>query len=72
MKGVFKKGNDIDFFTVGLELAPNWKLVALNENEDEAQFQNTKFSDLKFSIKVQASTSSSGRGGTARAAENQF
>jgi hypothetical protein len=69
LKGIFKKGDEIDFFTVGIELSPNWKLVAFND--DEAQFQNTKFDELKFSIKVQGSTSTSGRA-TSRATENLF
>jgi hypothetical protein len=62
-------GNDIDFFTVGVELTPNWKLVAFND--DEAQFQNTKFAELKHSLKLQSATSAAGRA-SSRAAENQF
>jgi len=50
-RGAFQKGDDIDFFAVGDELAPNWKLTAFSE--DEALFQNTKFQELKYSIKIQ-------------------
>ena len=54
-QGVFQKGEDIHFFQIGDETTPNWKLVAIGD--EEAQFQNTKFGDLKFALKVQSGAS---------------
>jgi hypothetical protein len=50
MQGVFLKGDDIDFYKIGEEATKNWKLMALND--EEAQFQNTRFIDLKFTLKA--------------------
>jgi hypothetical protein len=68
MKGVFKKGDEVHFFVVGEEPTRNWKLVALND--EDAQFQNTKFEDLKFSLRLQSASASSS--GSRRDASNLF
>jgi hypothetical protein len=68
LKGIFKNGNEIDFFTVGNELTPNWPLVALNE--EGAMFQNTKFEALKFMIPLQTTTS--GRTSNQQQVTNQY
>ena len=60
LKGIFTSADEIHFFAVGDEATPNWKLAALND--EEAQFQNTKFEELKFSIKVQTSGSGQSSG----------
>ncbi|MDR2698002.1 MAG: hypothetical protein LBB40_05960 [Holophagales bacterium] len=59
-KGAFQKGDDVDFFVVGDEVTTNWKLTVLGE--EEAIFQNTKFQDLKFTIKIQLGASGQASG----------
>ncbi|MDR1841903.1 MAG: hypothetical protein LBQ86_08295 [Holophagales bacterium] len=56
VQGVFQKGDDIHFFKIGDEITPNWQLAAIKDKE-EAQFQNTKFQELKFTIKAQLGAS---------------
>jgi hypothetical protein len=68
MKGVFKKGEEIQIFAIGEELTQNWKLMAISD--EDAQFQNTKFQDLKFSLKFQSASGSSS--GSRRDASNYF
>ena len=53
-KGAFLKDDDIDFFKVGDEATPNWKLESLTE--EEANFRNTRFRELTFSLKAPLST----------------
>jgi len=57
MKGVFKKGDEIQICAIGEELTPNWKLVAITD--EDAEFQNTRFGDLKLSLKFQSASGSS-------------
>ncbi|MCL1892843.1 MAG: hypothetical protein FWG02_01230 [Holophagaceae bacterium] len=70
LKGAFKKDkeDEIHFFIIGDEATPSWVLAALNE--DEASFQNTKFEELKYSIKVQ--TTRPGQSSNQRQASNLF
>ena len=51
VKGAFQKGDDINFFQIGDEASPNWKLASITD--EEASFQNTKFNELKYAIKAQ-------------------
>jgi hypothetical protein len=49
--GAFLKGDDLYFVKLGDEATPNWKLVSITD--EEAQFQNTKYQDLKFTLRAQ-------------------
>jgi hypothetical protein len=49
--GAFLKGDDLHLVKLGDEATPNWKLVSITD--EEAQFQNTRYQDLKFTLRAQ-------------------
>jgi hypothetical protein len=60
--GTFQKGDDIRFIQVGDEVTPNWKLVSLTD--EEAKFENTKYNELKCTIRAQTAAADRSSGQT--------
>jgi hypothetical protein len=49
--GAFLKDDELHLVKLGDEATPNWKLVSVTD--EEAQFQNTKYQELKFTLRAQ-------------------
>ena len=68
-QSVLQDGDDFKFLKIGDEATPNWKLVVMGD--EELEFQNTKFEELKFVLK--APTGASGQtSGQRRQVTNLF
>jgi len=68
--GTFQKGDDFFFFQVGDEAAPNWRLVSLTD--EEAKFQNTRYQELKCTLKAQNVSADRASGQSQQQVTNYF